>query len=344
MLTFFYDYGFFILKLCTIFAVLGIGVLFIFKLFFLRSSDDSERFEVQISSVNDRHRELVESLELDMMDEKESKKAKKAQEKLRKQEEKEKEKDKEGKNQDSQRFFVLHFDGDVEASAVECLRREISILLELYQTGDEVILCLDNSGGYVHAHGLAASQLLRLKQKKIPLTICVDMVAASGGYLMACVADRIVSAPFAMIGSIGVMTQVPNFHKLLKKFDSDYEVLTAGKYKRTMTMFGENTEESREKVKEELQLTHELFKDFILAQRPKLSSDELNQIATGEVWYGSQALALGLVDEIKTSDEWILEQMQKGEVFELEVIQHQSFREKFHLAIQNALFAYRIKH
>ena len=109
------------------------------------------------------------------------------------------------------------------------------------------------------AYGLAASQMQRIRDKKLKLTVCVDKVAASGGYMMAVVADKIIAAPFAVLGSIGVLAQVPNFHRLLKKHDVDFEMLTAGKYKRTLTMFGENTDKGREKFQEDIEDTHVLF-------------------------------------------------------------------------------------
>ena len=127
---------------------------------------------------------------------------------------------------------------------------------------------LESGGGLVHGYGLAAAQLVRLKDAGLTLTVCVDKVAASGGYMMACVADKVVAAPFAVIGSIGVVSQLPNFHKWLKNHDVDYEMFTAGDYKRTVTVFGENDAEDRAKYQEELEQTHALFKHFVNTYRP----------------------------------------------------------------------------
>ncbi len=327
MLHFFYDYAFFILQFFTI-ILFFLVLFFVFVKGFMGSQDDADdqRFEVSLQNINEKQQALIDMIEIDLLDENDGKKLKKEKKKLEKQ-----------KTVSQKRFFVLDFEGDVEASAVEALRREISILLAIAKPEDEVILCLNNSGGYVHTHGLAASQLQRLKDQAIPLTICVDMVAASGGYMMACVANQIIAAPFALIGSIGVVAQMPNFHKLLKQFNIDYDILTAGKYKRTMTMLGENTEEGKQKLIDELQMTHTLFKDFILHQRTNLSSEQLDALATGETWYGTQAIKLGLIDEVATSDQYILSKIKEGQVFKLKVIEHKSLKEKIRVGLQHSL-------
>lgn len=203
-------------------------------------------------------------------------------------------------------LYVIDFKGSMDASEVTSLREEISAVLAVKQSGDEVLLRLESPGGVVHGYGLAASQLQRLRDGGLRVTAAVDKVAASGGYMMACVADRIVAAPFSIIGSIGVVAQIPNFNRLLKRNDIDVELHTAGQYKRTLTLFGENTEEGREKFQEDLNETHVLFKDFVHEMRPSLNIDN---VATGEHWYGRQALDLGLIDEIGTSDDLIIRQM-----------------------------------
>ena len=210
--------------------------------------------------------------------------------------------------------FVVHFKGDVEASEVKRLRLEISAILTLATPDDEVIICLESPGGMVHSYGLAASQLMRVRNKGIPLTVVVDQVAASGGYLMAAVANKVLAAPFAVIGSIGVVAQVPNVHRLLKKNDVDVEVVTAGKYKRTLTLLGENTEDGRQKFKEELEEVHLLFQEFVVANRPKL---DIEAVATGEAWYGKRALQLGLIDELATSDEYLMDLCEEFKVYEV---------------------------
>ncbi|NJN48183.1 MAG: protease SohB, partial [Candidatus Competibacteraceae bacterium] len=184
---------------------------------------------------------------------------------------------------------------------------------------DEVVVRLESAGGLVHAYGLAASQLARIKERKIGLTVAVDKVAASGGYLMACVADRIMTAPFAVVGSIGVVSQLPNFNRLLKKHDIDFELLTAGEYKRTMTLFGENTDKARLKFQEELEETHRLFKEFLRTYRSQL---DLDRVATGEHWYGTQALELKLVDELRTSDDFLLEASKDAALYEVTYASH----------------------
>lgn len=212
------------------------------------------------------------------------------------------------------RIFVLDFKGDIRASATTSLREEISAVLGVANDTDRVLLRLENAGGTVHEHGLAASQLLRLRRRKLELLIAVDKVAASGGYLMACVADHLMAAPFAIIGSIGVIAQLPNFHRFLEAKGVDFEQITAGRYKRTLTLFGENTEEGRRKLKGELEDVHVLFKRQIADYRPGV---ELERVATGEHWYGTQALELKLIDEIRTSDDFLLDAAKDNDLYQV---------------------------
>ena len=212
------------------------------------------------------------------------------------------------------RVYVLDFDGDIMATATTHLREEVSALLAVARPQDEVVVRLESPGGGVPHYGLAAAQLVRLKDKKVKLTVCVDRVAASGGYMMACVADKIVAAPFSAIGSIGVVAQVPNVNRLLKKHDVDFEEMTAGEFKRTVTVFGEITPKGRQKFHEQLEETHALFKDFVKTQRPKL---DIDAIATGEYWLGSRAKELNLVDEIGTSDEYLMAATERAKLFQV---------------------------
>jgi serine protease SohB len=212
------------------------------------------------------------------------------------------------------KLFVVNFHGDIRASAVTSLREEITAILTIATPEDEVLLRLESSGGLVHAYGLAASQLLRVKHRQIPLTVAVDKVAASGGYMMACVADRIIAAPFAILGSIGVVSQLPNFHRWLKENNIDFEQLTAGEYKRTLTLFGENTDRGRAKAREEVEDAHALFKAFIKTHRGLV---EIDRVATGEHWFGERALALGLIDELRTSDDYLLAASHTRDLYEV---------------------------
>lgn len=237
---------------------------------------------------------------------------------------------KKSKDNDKQgKVYVLDFHGDIKASHVLQLREEINALLTNSNAGDEVVVRLESGGGLVHSYGLAAAQLARIKEAGLKLTVCVDKIAASGGYMMACVADTILSAPFAVVGSIGVVAQVPNFHDLLEKHDIDVDVFTAGKYKRTVTVFGKNDDEDKQKFQEELEQTHALFKDFINTYRPQLDLDE---VATGEHWYGSDALALKLVDKLQTSDSYLLEKIQDQQVYALHSRQKPTMAEKLGFA------------
>lgn len=219
------------------------------------------------------------------------------------------------KSEQRKRIFVIDFRGDIRASATSSLREEVSALISVAEPGDEVLVRLENTGGLVHEHGLAASQLVRIRECGIPLTVAVDKVAASGGYLMACVADRILAAPFAIVGSIGVLAQVPNFRRLLDERGIAVEQVKAGRYKRTVSMFGEVTDEDREKLREELEEVHGLFQAMVAKYRPQL---DLERVATGEYWYGSRALELELVDALGTSDDWLAQRVGEAEVWKLE--------------------------
>ena len=233
------------------------------------------------------------------------------------------------------KYFVLDFKGDVHATAVETLREEITLLLSVANVKqDKVIVRLESAGGLVHGYGLAAAQLLRLRDAGFDVTICIDKVAASGGYMMACVANKIISAPFAVVGSIGVVAQIPNFNRLLKEHHVDFELFTAGEYKRTVTMFGENTEEGKEKFEQELQQTHELFKLFVEKYRPQLN---IAQVATGEHWYGQDALQLNLVDELATSDSYLFNLLDEHDVYLIHTRHKPTLGEK--LGLQTAQMA-----
>ncbi len=221
------------------------------------------------------------------------------------------------------KLFVIDFDGDMAANAAQNLKQEVNAVLSVAKENDEVLVRLKSPGGVVNGYGLAAAQLERFKDKNLDLTVAVDEVAASGGYLMACVANKIVAAPFAILGSIGVVAQLPNFHRLLEKYDIDYEQFTAGKYKRTVTMFGENTEEGREKFKEELEDIHVIFKEYVSKHRPQM---DIEKIATGEHWLGTQALTLNLVDELQTSDAYLLSKLEAFRVIHVGFVERKSLR------------------
>lgn len=232
------------------------------------------------------------------------------------------------------RVFVLDFDGDIKASATGNLRNEITALLSIATENDEVLLRLESGGGMVNSYGLAASQLVRIRQSGVPLTICIDKIAASGGYMMACIGNKIISSPFAVLGSIGVVAQLPNLHRLLKKYDVDFEVLTSGEYKRTLTVFGENTNKGRDKFQQDLEVTHELFKNFVANYRPKL---DINKVATGEVWLGINALENKLVDELKTSDEYLVSRAKEADIYHLQYVNKRSFRERVGMTVGASL-------
>ncbi|MFK8001308.1 MAG: protease SohB [Polyangiales bacterium] len=314
------EYGMFLAKAVTLvmsFLVVAFGIA---ALAFRQRK--SGRPEIELTVLNDEFDRMefaLSSVQLGPAAQKTRLIAKRKQESRKAKEEKQMLK-RGGEPELRQRLFVLDFDGDVRASANEHMRQEISAILTSATAKDEVLLRLESGGGMVHSYGLAASQLQRVRDKGIPLTISVDKIAASGGYMMACVANQIIAAPFAIVGSIGVVAQIPNLHRLLKKNDVDFEVLTAGEYKRTLTVFGENTDKGREKMKAELEETHGHFKDFIREQRPKLDVDA---VATGEHWLGTKALELGLVDKLQTSDDYLMESCSARDIIRVRYRQKQ---------------------
>ncbi|SIR11825.1 inner membrane peptidase. Serine peptidase. MEROPS family S49 [Shewanella morhuae] len=291
---FLYEYGMFLAKAATIVVAIVAVIIVVLASTVKHKSDKGE---LRITNLSEELEELKHGLKEELL----SKKQFKAYEKQLKAEEKAK--DKTADDASMGKVFVLDFKGSIDAAEVASLREEISAILAIADKGDKVVVNVESGGGMVHGYGLASSQLDRLRQANIPLTVCVDKVAASGGYMMACVANKIYAAPFAIVGSIGVVAQLPNFSRLLKKHEIDYEQHTAGNFKRTLTVFGENTDEGRQKFQEELEETHVLFKEFVGKYRPEL---DLAKVATGEHWYGQQAIELGLVDAISTSDDVIM--------------------------------------
>lgn len=320
------NYALFLAKTVTVLA--GIGLLLIAVLRARRDrggSDDGDRLE--ILDLNERYQSLERALKETCL----SKKAYRAYLKAERKRHKAREK---AQTQERRRLFVIDFNGDLRATEVAALRVLVTTVLLDHREGDAVLVRIENAGGTVHEHGLAASQLARLRAKGIHLTVAVDKVAASGGYLMACVADRIVAAPFAVIGSIGVLAELPNFHRLLERHGVDFELHTAGEYKRTLTLFGENTDAAREKLQGQLEETHGLFKAFVHEYRPAL---DLARVATGEYWHGSQAVELGLVDAIQTSDDLLLTESAERDLLQLKYSAHKKPIERLLASLQSGL-------
>ena len=335
------EYGLFLAKAATLVVAI---LLVVGGIIAMRSRYEKEQqhghLEVEhLNKAFDDIEKTMQSAVLDHTDLKALLKKRKQEKKAlkKKQQAKDKKRDGDLTKSDSppkKRIYVLRFKGDIKASAVAALRREITAILTLANKNDEVVLCLESPGGLVHSYGLAASQLQRLRDNKIHLTVVVDKVAASGGYMMACVANKILAAPFALIGSIGVLAQLPNFHRLLKKNDIDFEQFTAGEYKRTVTLFGENTDKGRKKFTEEIEQTHDLFKTMVAEHRPKLAIDK---VATGEVWYGQQALQKQLIDKLQTSDEYLMTQRKDCELYAVRYVQKKKLQQKLGLAVGSVI-------
>ena len=283
------NYGIFFLKTLT----LVLAALFFFAGLF--SMNRKPKSNLSIRSLNKDYEQLLKRMQKEILPAKARKSAKK---------------DKSIKPN----LFVIDFKGDIKASEVESLREEVSAILSIATAKDEVLIRIESPGGSVNGYGLAASQLQRIRDQGIPLTACIDKVAASGGYLMACVANQLIAAPFAIIGSIGVVAQIPNVHRWLEKHDIDVELLTAGEYKRTLTVFGKNTAKGREKFIQDLELIHHNFRQYLLANRPDL---DIDLVATGEHWLASDAIHLKLVDGLETSDAYIIKKIMTHQVFQI---------------------------
>ncbi len=317
-----YEYGLFLAKTITfVLAVIAIIV----AIAGAAMKQKHKKGELEITDLSEQFEEIEDEINHSLL----SKEQLKVKEKQHKKQAKEKAKaDKKSANNEEQaeaKLFVIDFKGSIDAKEVASLREEVSAVLMVADQQDEVFVRLESGGGMVHGYGLASSQLDRIRTHKIPLTIAVDKVAASGGYMMACVADKIISAPFAILGSIGVIAQVPNFNKVLKNHDIEFEQFTAGEFKRTVTMFGENTAKGREKFIEELEETHVLFKDYVSERRPSL---DITKIATGEHWFGTKAKELGLVDDILTSDDYLHNASKTRKILAIKFVTHKSLAEK----------------
>jgi serine protease SohB len=279
------------------------------------------RSRLRVKRLNQQIEALGDALRADLMPKKELRKLLKARKKAR-------------RPGTKPTVFVLDFKGDLFATAVRNLREEVSAITTVAGERDEVVIRLESAGGAVPHYGLAAAQLLRLRDKAIKVTVCIDRIAASGGYMMACVADKIVAAPFAIIGSIGVVAQVPNLHRFLEKHDVDFQEMTAGEFKRTVSVFGEITEKGRKKFQEELEDTHLLFKEFVKAQRPKL---DLDKVSTGEHWLARRGLDLLLVDELRTSDEYLVGRAAEADLYSVAFERARSLRERLGRAVAQTI-------
>lgn len=319
MTEFLVNYGLFLLKAMTIvvaiiFTLLGVLVV--------STGRDKQKAKLNIKNINDYYTSLKDQLNHEILSKKELKKKIKEEKKLQKEKRESQEK---GLEPYRRKIFVVDFEGDIKASSVKNLREEVTAIATIATPKDEVLVKINSTGGIVHGYGLAAAQLQRLRTRGIQLTVAIDKVAASGGYMMACVGNTILAAPFAVIGSIGVVAQIPNFHRYLDKHNVDIELLTAGKYKRTLTLLGKNTDRARKKAQEDIEDVHALFKNFIKQNR---SIVDIEEIATGEYWHGTHALEKRLVDRLITSDDYLLNASKGADIYEIGYQTRKTWSEK----------------
>jgi serine protease SohB len=302
---FWLDVAAFVIKALIIVVALAALVFLVARL--ARSAETKDR-EIKVRSLNERYDDLRDSLNAALLD----KRQRKALIKTRKKEKKARRSD-----DSTKRIFVLAFKGDMRARAVKELGMAIDAVLTIARPGtDEVVLRLDSPGGTVTGYGLGAAEILRLREHKIKVTASVDQVAASGGYMMACAADRIVAAPFAVVGSIGVVAPIPNLHRLLQKNEIDFEEMTAGEFKRSVSVLGEITPAGREHFRGKLEDMHGAFKTHVARCRPNV---DIASVANGDTWLASEAVALGLVDEISTGDEILFRVRESARLYEVTV-------------------------
>lgn len=334
-LEFLSQYGLFLAQAVTIVVAVLVVVGFVVAMS-VKPRHGAEQGHIEVRNLNRRYDDMERTLQEAVLDEPALKALHKKQKKDDKQKHKQEQKaHKAGTSERRKRVYILRFNGDVKAEQVSRLREEVTAVLTIAESGkDEILVDIESPGGMVHAYGFAASQLQRIRAAGVTLTVSVDKVAASGGYMMACIGEKILAAPFAIVGSIGVMANVPNFHRLLKKHDVDYDVMTAGEFKATVSMFGENTEKGKVKFRQELEETHVLFKQFVAKHRPQLTVEE---IATGEIWYGSQALERKLVDEVIDSDSYLLGQRHSADLFEVQFVEKKSIQQRLGLLVQHGI-------
>lgn len=315
---FIYEYGMFLAKAVTLVAAIAVIIGLIAGA--AAGKARPKKGQLQFTDLTAQYKAVTEDMQQQLLDKKQFKQWQKTQHSK--------------KAETKPRLFVVDFHGSMDAREAESLREEVTAILAVANKEDEVLLRLESGGGVVHGYGLAASQLDRLRKADVSLTVAIDKVAASGGYMMACIGHKILAAPFAIVGSIGVIAQLPNFNKLLKKGHIDFEQFTAGEYKRTVTLFGENNDKGRQKFQQELEQTHQLFKQFVQDHRPQL---DIDQVATGEHWFGYQALPLKLVDEIQTSDAYLLSQMPQRDLFQVRYQLRKGIAEKVGVGSANIL-------
>lgn len=205
--------------------------------------------------------------------------------------------------------FVIDYVGSMMASEVVYLTAKIDAIILKSNKDDEVVINITSPGGAVSGYGLVASQIKRLKTAGLKITATVDTVAASGGYMAAVVSDEIIAAPFAMVGSIGVVANVMIYEELLKNIGIQTNVYTSGDSKRTVVPSRVPNAEEEAKLEAQLEEIHSRFKDHVLSFRPDIDEDK---VFTGQAFLAADAINFGLVDKIGTSDELLLNLYKDG--------------------------------
>ncbi len=207
------------------------------------------------------------------------------------------------------RLAVLRFQGlrDLNASGDQRLSEAIDEVLVNRDHFEEAVVIIDSPGGTTHGYGHAYALLERLSASGLKVTACIDRIGASGGYLMALPADRILAGPFAIVGSVGVVAGIPNVKRLLEEKGVSYRLFVAGDKKRVVHFADDDGPEVREYMDEKLAGIHTQFLQAV--EKHRGDRVKLDEVRSGDHWSAEESVekGLGLVDELQTSAEYLLE-------------------------------------
>lgn len=215
---------------------------------------------------------------------------------------------------------VLRFEGDTMATGRQDFARMVDEVLHNKERIQRVIVVVNSPGGGVSVYGQMFAGMERMRNAGVDVTACVDTYAASGGYLMSVPAQRIIAAPFAMVGSIGVVSEFMNFNKLLRRLGVEPMTITAGELKRTVTPLSEVTEENKAAYKAQLEAIHRQF----IAVVKKYREVDADRVCTGNHWTAAESveLKLNLVDGLATSQEYLFEANQTEDLVTISKLQN----------------------
>ncbi|MDP3296608.1 MAG: signal peptide peptidase SppA [Thermodesulfovibrionia bacterium] len=164
-----------------------------------------------------------------------------------------------------------------------------------------VVIRIDSPGGAVAPAQEIYKEIVKLKKEK-KVVASMGSVAASGGYYIACPADKIVANPGTLTGSIGVIMEIPNIEGLMKKIGVETKVIKSGKHKDIASMFKSMTEEERKILQSVLDDVHDQFIRAVSEGR-NMKYENIKELADGRIFTGKKAKELGLVDTLGNLDD-----------------------------------------